>query len=524
MDVEQIRQQAQDENTAPEILAELANSEDKLTRQYVTSNPNTPIETLENLGKEFPDEITANPIFDLLLLENPESKFVLLFLARASTTPEEKLNELAYHQDNNIREAIVKNSKTPANILDNIFENNRYRLPSKIFLENKNTKNVILEEIVINTYSYNQDIHNLILDHPNASQTTIEISKLYNGDLNIPNRILEKLANHKNFRVRHRVARYPHTPAEILSKLSLDNDRNIRASVAAHHKVLQATLNELVKDVCHHVRAAIAIREDISEQIAMILAHDTFDYVREQLAKNPKTSKNIINILVEDVHHRVRAAIAVREDISEEITMILAHDISDYVREQLVTNPNISTRVIQLLKENLESSVYISRTVAVDNRLTPKELKKITKTYIPEETANKIAENNSNYVRRLIAINPNISIDLISKLSRDNESCVRLGVAKNINTSPKILQILASDTDYLVRQAVADHPNITKKTLDKLKNDNNVNVREQVAKNPNISLATIEYLAKDSIAIVRQAIANNSQTSATILDKLKSDC
>ena len=34
MDIEEIRMQAQDENTAPEILAELANSED---RQFSTS-------------------------------------------------------------------------------------------------------------------------------------------------------------------------------------------------------------------------------------------------------------------------------------------------------------------------------------------------------------------------------------------------------------------------------------------------------------------------------------------------------
>ena len=180
MDTEQIRRQAQDENTAPEILSQLSTSEDYLTRQYVASNLNTPVEILENLGEKFPDEIIANPIFNLLLLENPESKLVLLSLARGSTTSEEKLNELANHHDINIREAVVKNSKTPANILDSIFENIRYRLPLEIFLENKNTGNTTLEKIAINSYSYNKDVYNLILKHSNAAQTTIEIVKLYN--------------------------------------------------------------------------------------------------------------------------------------------------------------------------------------------------------------------------------------------------------------------------------------------------------------------------------------------------------
>ena len=91
MDAEAIKRQAQDENTPPEILAELATSEDKEIRRCIASNPNTAVEILEKLGEEFPDEITANPIFDLLLLENPDSKFVLLSLARSSTTSVEKL-------------------------------------------------------------------------------------------------------------------------------------------------------------------------------------------------------------------------------------------------------------------------------------------------------------------------------------------------------------------------------------------------------------------------------------------------
>ncbi|MGL6340140.1 MAG: hypothetical protein ACRC80_13510, partial [Waterburya sp.] len=71
MNIEDIRQQAQDENTSPEILAKLADSKDRLTRQYVVSNPNVSQETLFILGVEFPKELLENPIFDLLLLENP---------------------------------------------------------------------------------------------------------------------------------------------------------------------------------------------------------------------------------------------------------------------------------------------------------------------------------------------------------------------------------------------------------------------------------------------------------------------
>ena len=45
MNIEQIRQ-ARDETTTPEILAQLSNSKDKQTRQYVASNPNTPVKVV----------------------------------------------------------------------------------------------------------------------------------------------------------------------------------------------------------------------------------------------------------------------------------------------------------------------------------------------------------------------------------------------------------------------------------------------------------------------------------------------
>ena len=54
----------------PELLTELANHESKVVRKAVTSNPNTPTETLFKLGEYFPQEFLNNPVFELLILEN----------------------------------------------------------------------------------------------------------------------------------------------------------------------------------------------------------------------------------------------------------------------------------------------------------------------------------------------------------------------------------------------------------------------------------------------------------------------
>ena len=73
MNLEQIKQQAQDKTTLPEILIELSKHQARQIRQYVAANPNTPLEALEKLGAEFP----ANPIFDLLRFENAANNFGL---------------------------------------------------------------------------------------------------------------------------------------------------------------------------------------------------------------------------------------------------------------------------------------------------------------------------------------------------------------------------------------------------------------------------------------------------------------
>ena len=71
MNTEQTRKLARDETTTPKVLAELANSEDKQTRQALAANPNASIETLLSICFEFPGEVINNPIIPLFILENP---------------------------------------------------------------------------------------------------------------------------------------------------------------------------------------------------------------------------------------------------------------------------------------------------------------------------------------------------------------------------------------------------------------------------------------------------------------------
>ena len=59
-------------NTTPEMLAKLAGATDRLTRRGVVTNPQTPKEVLLKLAPSFPGEFFLNPVFDLLLIEDPD--------------------------------------------------------------------------------------------------------------------------------------------------------------------------------------------------------------------------------------------------------------------------------------------------------------------------------------------------------------------------------------------------------------------------------------------------------------------
>ena len=57
------RKLAEAENTTAEVLEQLSKDSDRTIRTLVASNPNTSMEVLVNLGVEFAEEITTNPVF-----------------------------------------------------------------------------------------------------------------------------------------------------------------------------------------------------------------------------------------------------------------------------------------------------------------------------------------------------------------------------------------------------------------------------------------------------------------------------
>lgn len=119
-----LKEIASNPSSPPSLLTELSNHCDLEIRSLVASNPNTPQDILMQLGDEFPDEIIKNPVFNLLTIEEPNSRFVRLSLARSTKTDPEILARLAVteKEDEKICCAIARNINTPIESLKSLLE------------------------------------------------------------------------------------------------------------------------------------------------------------------------------------------------------------------------------------------------------------------------------------------------------------------------------------------------------------------------------------------------------------------
>ena len=102
--------------------------------------------------------------------------------------------------------------------------------------------------------------------------------------------------------------------------------------------------------------------------------------------------------------------------------------------------------------------------------------------YTPPHILEKLARDDVNLVRALVATNPNTPAPVLHTLFGD-EKIVRDGLSGNPNTPAKLLKILADDTDKMVRMRIAENPNASQELLEKLMKDSDENVRKAAEAN-----------------------------------------
>lgn len=241
------------------MLVELAQSRKAVVRKRVAANPNVPYDLMLELAKEFPDQFLENPVFPLLLLENP-----LMFaewpipslkgLLRGKNPPTELLAWAAHHRDAGVIQTLLLHPLVTREMLQVALDNHPALRELIITHRNWDTLAVDLQAVEKLVWQaaverLPQDSRCRVAANPGmaigllrelAVDASSRVRQAAAHNPATPVDLLEGLANDRYVNVRQGVAQNPNAPAEILRKLAHDRDEVVRDAAYMRLRAEQA--------------------------------------------------------------------------------------------------------------------------------------------------------------------------------------------------------------------------------------------------------------------------------------------
>ncbi len=501
------RQVALNPSTPPEVLQKLAHSSDATTRQHVAANPNTPTDVLLSLGSEFPEALLDNPIFSLLLLENPNLVHeiplsTLRSLLKCETVPVSLLEQAANNSDMAVQLAVATNVHTPQTVLAKLMHNygevsNAAQLHVTLAGEmTSGWHEAALKAIKTTDFTFSPYLNTEF--KPEQCIEQLEKRGL------VPKFVIEQLAKHEHKSIRQLIARNPNLPVNLLEQLAQDGDKEVRRNVAANPKTPVPFLERLAQDGDKEVRRNVAANPKTSAQFLEQLALDGDKEVRRDLAKNPNIPIQLLEKLARDSDDAVRECVASNRNTPDWLLKRLARDDDDFVRQSVASNPKTPVR---FLKHLVWDDFDFTRWAVASNPSTPVQF------------LEQLARDSDRSFRGYVAQNPNIPIQLLEQLAQDSDPEVRMSVAQNPKTPIWLLEELARDEAYFVRAFVASNSNTPVGLLEQWAQDDDSSFHAYVARNSNTPVRLLEQLARHEDC-VRRFILQNPRTPVKLFLEL----
>jgi hypothetical protein len=534
MSIELTRVVAANARANGELLRELSCFEDVETRLAVANNPNTPTDILFKLGIEFPQQLLDNPVFSLLLLENPNllqdiPEDTLASLLRLPTVPnafiEWALTRKRYASGtrSQIMFSLAMNPKLSKEALQTlIYEAGKHWTTARV----PNVASLHVNWAGEMTTGWKEAAFSIVqkrniakdnIEHHQASEPNLWeigiipeefLTALHPNSLweiarqeQTPEHILEKLlqSNMATKKVRVAVASNLNTPVHILEKLAGEEDPEVRRAA-----FLNPTTPTAIFQLFHKYQNAITLETpqgtianpQADAQTLCKIAKCQWTHICKEVASHPNTPTSL---LIDFAHHkywRIRASVASNPHLPTHLLEQLARDKRLGVRQAVALNPNTPTTLLmRLLKDK---SWDLRRNIAQHPNVTPAIL--VT-----------LAKDNYVSVRVAVIANPKTPIQLLTQLATDSDTYVRKCVAQNSRISAAILMQLAEDLSTVVRQSVASNPNTSPLVLTKLAGDADTTVRIAVAQNSNTPDEILAYLEADKYDWIKQAAVKTRQ-------------
>lgn len=511
----------------PELLAELSSRADYETCKALASNPNTPTNILFELGAEFPEELLENPVFSLLLLENPNllqdlPEPTLASLLKLEVVPDSFLKWAITSRCPGIMFAVAMNPKVCREDLQKLITTaeSAWRTATvptvaKMHVNWSTEMTSRGDEVAFSIVQKRQFIkdyieHNEFLEsklwqlgvipdkfltalHPKAlaliarnidttpqtlaailENPKMAVNKVrmgIAGNMNTPVHILEKLAGDKDGWVRRTVFQNPNTPTWVF-RLFHQYEAAIKNPLTS-----AATLQEIVKREWEHTRLGVARHRHTPADILAELASDKSWETRAAVAQNPSVPVEVLEQLAQDKRLGVRIAVARNPITPATLLVRLLQDKKLDLHRDIAKHPNVTSAILELLVRDADY-----------------------------------------YVRVAVIENPKTSVELLTHLANDKDDYVRKHVALNSRTPEAVLRQLAHDLEFRVRYAVAGNINTPNDALMLLQEDIAESVKARAATTlQNKNLADLSYLQDNSHYQDNSAIAANPDTAIDLL-------
>ena len=491
MNTEKIRQQAQDLNTSPEILEQLIVSGDQLTCQYVASNSNASLKTLNQLCSKFPDEVFNNPKLAEIIADRSQKIPLNLMITREKYLGG---SEAVFALDGGCDDAeawgefpeeIVINPQTRPKILMQLLNNGEERslnIYRKILTHPNANGEIIhgvisqcsdnsLKELALKTVNtsaetlkaiaserdFISELHNyqLLTKHPHVSSEIITIAQITRNSEDLTPETLIEFACGSDGLNSYIVAVFQHQnmSAEVLDRLDrmhLPKIDLVKIAVVKHPQTTATTLKLLAKDKNRFVREALIQRDRIPQEIMLILADDSQESIRLLLAKVDCLSPEIILKLAKDPSKLVRLLIAKREQLLPEAIEILGKDPHESVRIAIANRPYLTQEIVTQL---FNDSPELVRSHILKNHLKKIDLKAILN--LAQDPREAVRSNLIESTDCLIDFIP----EMLCQLAQGESEIVRANVAYYQKLSPELITILSCDASLRVRCALVNDRN-----------------------------------------------------------------